>query len=69
MTNYVLSVDADLDLDEIWEYIAAHSIDAAANEEHPHPDSVLFRARTGRRPPAFVPRSTVLFALPVTAAR
>jgi plasmid stabilization system protein ParE len=29
MTDYVLSVDADLDLDEIWEYIAADSIDAA----------------------------------------
>lgn len=29
MTNYVLGVDADLDLDEIWEYIASDSIDAA----------------------------------------
>jgi plasmid stabilization system protein ParE len=29
MTGYVLSADADLDLDEIWEYIAADSIDAA----------------------------------------
>lgn len=29
MTGYVLSVDADLDLDEIWEYIAADNIDAA----------------------------------------
>jgi plasmid stabilization system protein ParE len=29
MSGYVLSVDADLDLDEIWEYIVADSIDAA----------------------------------------
>jgi plasmid stabilization system protein ParE len=29
MTGYVLSADAELDLDEIWEYIAADSIDAA----------------------------------------
>jgi len=29
MTGYVLSVDADLDLDEIWEYIAADNIDGA----------------------------------------
>lgn len=29
MTGYILSVDADLDLDDIWEYIAADSIDAA----------------------------------------
>jgi len=29
VSNYVLSVDADLDLDEIWAYIAADSIDAA----------------------------------------
>jgi plasmid stabilization system protein ParE len=29
MTGYVLSVDADLDLDDIWEYIATDNIDAA----------------------------------------
>ena len=29
MNNYVLSVEADLDLDEIWEYIAQDDIDAA----------------------------------------
>jgi antitoxin ParD1/3/4/toxin ParE1/3/4 len=29
MTGYVLSVDADLDLDEIWEYVAADNIGAA----------------------------------------
>ena len=29
MTSYVLGLDADLDLDEIWEYIAADNIDAA----------------------------------------
>ena len=29
MSNYVLSSDADFDLDEIWEYIAADDIDAA----------------------------------------
>ena len=29
MTGCVLSADADLDLDGIWEYIAADSIDAA----------------------------------------
>ncbi len=29
MSQYVLSVDAALDLDDIWEYIAADSIDAA----------------------------------------
>ena len=29
MTGYVLSVAADLDLDEIWEYIAADNIRAA----------------------------------------
>jgi plasmid stabilization system protein ParE len=29
MTGYFLSIDADLDLDEIWEYIAADNIDAA----------------------------------------
>jgi plasmid stabilization system protein ParE len=29
VTGYVLSVDADLDLDEIWEYIARDNIDAA----------------------------------------
>jgi antitoxin ParD1/3/4/toxin ParE1/3/4 len=29
MSGYVLSVDADLDLNEIWEYIATDSIDAA----------------------------------------
>ena len=29
MSGYVLSVDADLDLDEIWEYIARDNIDAA----------------------------------------
>jgi plasmid stabilization system protein ParE len=29
VTGYVLTVDADLDLDEIWDYIAADSVDAA----------------------------------------
>ncbi|MBI5281150.1 MAG: type II toxin-antitoxin system RelE/ParE family toxin [Candidatus Solibacter usitatus] len=29
MSGYVLSADADLDLDDIWEYIAADSVDAA----------------------------------------
>ena len=29
MIGYVLSADADLDLDEIWEYIAGDDIDAA----------------------------------------
>lgn len=29
MSGYVLSADADLDLDEIWEYIAADNVDAA----------------------------------------
>jgi plasmid stabilization system protein ParE len=29
VTGYVLSVDADLDLEEVWEYIAADNIDAA----------------------------------------
>ncbi|MFY9845518.1 MAG: type II toxin-antitoxin system RelE/ParE family toxin [Terriglobales bacterium] len=29
MTHYVLSADADRDLDEIWDYIAEDSIDAA----------------------------------------
>jgi plasmid stabilization system protein ParE len=30
VNGYVLSADAALDLDDIWEYIAADSIDAAA---------------------------------------
>ncbi len=29
MSGYALSADTDLDLDEIWEYIAADNIDAA----------------------------------------
>lgn len=29
MSGYVLSADAELDLDEIWEYIAADNLDAA----------------------------------------
>jgi plasmid stabilization system protein ParE len=29
VNGYILSVDADFDLDDIWEYIAADSIDAA----------------------------------------
>lgn len=29
MSKYILSVDADVDLDDIWEYIAQDSIDAA----------------------------------------
>jgi plasmid stabilization system protein ParE len=29
MSGYVLSADAALDLDEIWEYIAADSVEAA----------------------------------------
>ena len=29
MSAYTLSADADLDLDEIWEYIAADNLDAA----------------------------------------
>jgi plasmid stabilization system protein ParE len=29
VSGYILSVDADLDLDEIWEFIAADDIDAA----------------------------------------
>ena len=29
MSGYVLSVDADFDLDDIWEYIGADSIEAA----------------------------------------
>jgi plasmid stabilization system protein ParE len=29
VNNYILGPDADLDLDDIWEYIAADSIDAA----------------------------------------
>jgi plasmid stabilization system protein ParE len=29
MNRYVLSADAELDLDEIWEYIAQDNIDAA----------------------------------------
>ena len=29
MSGYILSADAELDLDEIWEYIAADYLDAA----------------------------------------
>ena len=29
MSGYILGVDADVDLNEIWEYIATDSIDAA----------------------------------------
>ncbi len=29
MSGYILSADADYDLDDIWEYIAADDIDAA----------------------------------------
>jgi plasmid stabilization system protein ParE len=29
VTGYTLSADADFDLDEIWEYIAADNLDAA----------------------------------------
>jgi plasmid stabilization system protein ParE len=29
LSSYVLGTEADLDLDEIWEYIAADSVDAA----------------------------------------
>ena len=29
MSGYILSVDADFDLDDIWEYIAADSVNAA----------------------------------------
>jgi plasmid stabilization system protein ParE len=29
VNDYVLSVDADFDLDDIWEYIAADNINAA----------------------------------------
>jgi plasmid stabilization system protein ParE len=29
MSGYVLSADAALDLDQMWEYIAADSVDAA----------------------------------------
>jgi plasmid stabilization system protein ParE len=29
MTGYVLGFDAEFDLDEIWEYTAADSVDAA----------------------------------------
>ena len=29
MSSYILSVDAEFDLDDIWEYIAADNIDAA----------------------------------------
>ena len=29
MSGYILSADADFDLDSVWEYIAADSIDAA----------------------------------------
>jgi plasmid stabilization system protein ParE len=29
VSGYILSVDADLDLDDIWEYIAADTVDAA----------------------------------------
>jgi hypothetical protein len=34
MTGYVLSVDADLELNEIWGYIAADNIDAADRSTH-----------------------------------
>lgn len=29
MSGYILSVDADFDLDDIWEHIATDNIDAA----------------------------------------
>jgi hypothetical protein len=29
VSGYVLNVDADLDVDDIWEHIAADSMDAA----------------------------------------
>jgi len=29
VSNYILGSDADLDLDDIWEYIARDNIDAA----------------------------------------
>jgi len=29
VSSYILSVDADLDLDDVWDYIAADNIDAA----------------------------------------
>jgi len=31
VSGYVLSADADFDLDEIWEYIAADNIEAAVH--------------------------------------
>jgi plasmid stabilization system protein ParE len=29
VSGYILSADADIDLDEIWEYVAADNIEAA----------------------------------------
>jgi plasmid stabilization system protein ParE len=31
VSRYILSVDADVDLDDIWDYIAQDSVDAADN--------------------------------------
>jgi len=35
MSGYVLAFDAEFDLDEIWEYIAADSIEADVQIEKP----------------------------------
>jgi len=54
VTGYVLSVDADLDLEEVWEYIAADN-SAAANRvtaeiEKALDNLVLLRGQGHRRP-------------------
>lgn len=46
MSGYVLGFDASLDLDDIWEYIAADSIDAADRWIGKHFDAFEALGRT-----------------------
>jgi len=57
VTQYILSEDADRDLDDIWDYIAEDNIDAADQWVVPDrlPGSVLAGGRLPRHLSSYVP--------------
>lgn len=63
MSSYVLGVDAELDLDDIWEYIAGDSIDAADRWR----PSYSMNLRLSRRPQAWVINARISLGFPFSS--
>lgn len=65
MSGYILSVDAELDLEDIWEYIAADNCDAADRWI----DKLSTRLKPSRRHREWVTGARILRHIPSCSIR